>query len=248
MNRKEMRAELRQRQAERKLKEAQQKVAELIAATKRQSHAEPHRNHHMITLGAEYHRGGLRACHAPALLALRSLPLPLYAEALVRLFDADESRTVAELEAMYVLEHHEQLVGEGRRIVLQREIAAYEADCQRWQERQQGVPDSRQWREGRVSMRQAWLVERTCQALAIDARPKHANCGEAHDWLAAHGANLRLKVRAIEEPTYGSGGELPQTDAADEVLGTNGAGQPGASSGSPALENGRNLFGEADDA
>lgn len=194
MNRKDMRAELQQRRADEKLKDAQKKVAELLAATIKAKSTEPHRNHSCIALGAEDYRLDLRACHAPARLALRSMPLPLYVEALDDLFSADESLSVAQLEAKYIIEHDAELKSEGERIVLLREIEAYEAECRSWEEKKGGLIASGKWRDAKVSVKQAWLVERTCQHLRLELRPKLAKRGDAHDWLADQGANLRLKT------------------------------------------------------
>lgn len=41
------------------------------------------------------------------------------------------------------------------------------------------------------------LIRRTVDRLGFDAMPTRLKCGEAHDWLEYHGANLRFRASNV---------------------------------------------------
>jgi hypothetical protein len=70
---------------------------------------------------------------------------------------------------------------------------AYEAECRKFEAWQEAHPDDVGWREKPATKAQWMLIRRTVDRLRLNELPKRITCGEAHDWLESHDANVRFR-------------------------------------------------------
>lgn len=110
---------------------------------------------------------------------------------------------VAAIEAAAVKANAELWGKQGEALILEDASRRYWAEVAGWQTWQAAHPDKRDWRSKPQSRGQAMLVMRTAELLGIDA-PLGMNRGDAHDWLADHGGNQRLRSGDGDAPEQGA--------------------------------------------
>ena len=153
--------------------------------------ARKHENWHARRLAALDMAHGYTGEMASARIYVRSLPFAAYVKALephaVGMRGADNlSIEIAAVRANYDEWHRH-----GEEIVLDRERQAAAADRAAWEDWQKKNPGVTDWRDKPITRRQYFLVSRTAEQLGI-RMPGQMSRGQASDWLAGHGANLRL--------------------------------------------------------
>lgn len=195
------RAELRLMKAERRAEAAAHKIQQLkLEAKTLKRTAAGDRKYHLCTNGAEAYDLGIRAEHAPAMSALKSLSLHDYVARLALVAEKHPLLSAGTLEAQIVLSDDGSLTQAGKRIILQREMTKYFESRETWLARQANLSASEDWKRKLPTTEQRWLIERTCEHRDLN-RPTTRTSGEAHDWLEEHGANLRLKPAKIADST-----------------------------------------------
>ncbi|NIJ15066.1 hypothetical protein [Sphingobium vermicomposti] len=180
---------------------------------------------HRMSLGWLDREAGYTGEMASARVYLRTLPIREYVELLSPYADKmPDSTTNIQMEATAVRDNLDVWTKKGDALLLERAKADYAVECASFDEWERDNPDKGGWR-GQKSTRAQWLLMlRTADALAV-APPKSANRGEAHDWLRAHGGNLRLAAAnrgttddmppALDHPDD-TGAPAPSIDAAQD--------------------------------
>ena len=129
---------------------------------------------------------------------LRELPIRDYVDAL-RSY-AREGMPLIVIEVAAVRANLTDWTARGEQMLLERARIKYEKECASFEAWQQANSGNDDWRRKPATQAQWFLIGRTADALDIDM-PRRLNCGEAYDWLKAHGANLRLRRSGGEENT-----------------------------------------------
>lgn len=172
---------------------AAQNQRELRRLQKQKQAIEHHPDWHKYALGAERYVQGYLGHMAPACAYLWSLPFGEYRDA-IGLVVPLENDTIARIELEAIKDNLADWTSRGEAIILRREADRYWADHDAFGKWQSDHPDHENWRKLPITGRQSWLMERTADALDIDAPPKLSR-GHAHDWLRDQGANLRFQGR-----------------------------------------------------
>lgn len=142
-----------------------------------------------FVLGSQFHGYGLRYTHAPALAGLCALGTPVMLERL-RIVPG-RGRTLGGRLLPGLREGFADLDRIGRVSAFNRGAAAYAERCRRFADREAASVD-RSWRDAPVTRRQRWTILDTTDGLGIEL-PDCQTCGEAADWLSAHGAILKYR-------------------------------------------------------
>lgn len=150
-------------------------------------------------LGADDVHHGFVYEDAEARAWLRDIPLVHYVT-LLESMGAREDEPVAKVELAAVRSHYDTFTRLGQQLMLAREIERYEERHRSFLAWVAENPSRQTWRAHTPKLRQLYLIERTAAALEID-HPVGLNCGEAHDWLAKHGANVRLRLAQSQKGT-----------------------------------------------
>jgi len=161
---------------------------------------------HAIALTAEARRIGFTGEHAEALFHLRSLSLSDYVEAVTPFANAKPEASILSVEYDAVQANFTEWTELGKHQHWDRARCEYEAEVEGFKIWQAENPDRTTWRDKPASKNQYFLIWRTAEHLDIQ-QPLNLKCGEAHDWLDKHDANLRF--RAARTP-----GSDPQLDSA----------------------------------
>ena len=156
----------------------------LVSATK-------HENWHARRLAALDMAHGYTGEMASARIYVRSLQFAAYVKALEPHALVMRGADILSIEVAAVRAKHDEWHRRGEEIVLERERQAADADRTSWEEWQKKNPDSIDWRDKPMTRRQYFLVSRTAEHIGI-RMPGQMSRGQASDWLARHGANLRL--------------------------------------------------------
>lgn len=164
---------------------------ELRRLQKQKQSAEKHPDWHKYRLGAEMHAAGFNGQMSPACAYLNSLSLDEYCDAIAP-FGLRERDTVTELELRAITSNLQDWTAKGGKIILERETKRYWDDHSAFGIWQAEHPRNKQWRSLTPTSRQMFLADRTAEFLEIDP-PVRPSRGEAHEWLDAHGANLRIR-------------------------------------------------------
>lgn len=165
-------------------KERRSVKARLASTTK-------HENWHAHRLAHLDRLAGYSGEMASARIYIRSLPLTEYISALTPFAEQMPNADNLAIEVAAVKANHDDWHNRGEEIVLARARVAAEADHAGWEEWQSKNPTAQHWRDKPMTKGQFFLVSRTADLLSIIA-PAKMTRGEAHDWLSAHGGNLRL--------------------------------------------------------
>lgn len=183
-------------QAEKEAEEAREKLAELRrvarAASGKAAKLTDGRSASAHAIYTPYEEAGFSREHAPALYYLRSLDLERFNAALRPFAEAKPGERLIVLEYDAATANLEEWNRRGEKLYYEKEVRAYERDCQAFARWQTEHPDEKDWRELPATRRQYFLMWRTAIAKDIDY-PRRVKRGVAHDWLVEHGANLRLK-------------------------------------------------------
>lgn len=150
-----------------------------------------HENWHARRLAALDMVHGYTGEMASARIYVRSLPFAAYVKALEPHAMAMRGADNLSVEIAAVRANHDEWHRRGEEIVLERERQAADADRASWEEWQKKNPDAIDWRDKPMTRRQYFLVSRTAEQIGI-RMPSQMSRGQASDWLAGHGANLRL--------------------------------------------------------
>ncbi len=185
-----------QRAAEKEAEEAREKLAELRkaarAASDRAAKLTESRGASAYAIYAPYEEAGFSREHAPALFYLRSLDLERFNAALRPFAEAKPGQRLIVSEYDAITANLEEWNRRGEKLYYEKEVRAYDRDCEGFARWQMEHPDEKDWRELPATRRQYFLMWRTAIAKDIDY-PRRVKRGVAHDWLVEHGANLRLK-------------------------------------------------------
>lgn len=142
----------------------------------------------LATLGAEWSRLGLGYDDCDALRALLDMSILSFLDASAAIVDRERMPlgvVIAELIAI----DHLALSELGVAALHDRLARKYHEDCEQWASQPEHVKQG-DWRLKPPSRGQRMLMIRNAQALNIDL-PGEVTSGEAHDWIAATGGNLR---------------------------------------------------------
>lgn len=185
-----------QREAEKEAEEAREKLAELRkaarAASDKATKLTESRGASAYAVYTPYEEAGFSREHAPALYYLRSLDLERFTAALRPFAEATPGKRLIVIEYDAVTANLEEWNRRGEKLYYEKEVRAYERDCEAFARWQTEHPGEKDWREAPATRRQYFLMWRTAIAKDIDY-PRRVKRGVAHDWLGEHGANLRLK-------------------------------------------------------
>ena len=186
-----------------------------LSAKARLNSSTKHENWHAHRLAHLDRLAGYTGEMASARIYVRSLPFDDYHAALSPFAKSMTKSSILDIEFAAVQHHHEDWQQMGEELVLERERKAAEADLAGWEKFQRENPDSN-WRANAMSRRQYFLIMRTSEQLGIEMPAGRMTRGQAHDWLQAHGANLRLNRDRDEVITNGNataGDEIAQARA-----------------------------------
>ncbi|WP_420606759.1 hypothetical protein [Novosphingopyxis sp.] len=172
-------------EVQRQVREAQRKLSSKIR----------HSLWHNTILSYQLREVGFDGEDGEALYYLKQLDPLTYFEQIKAVIDPSQSLTIVELEYKAVKANHDEWTKSGKRIHFEQERAQYLADCESFRQWEAENPSERSWREKPATRRQYFLIMRTAEKLEVE-KPVRLKCGEAHDWLAEHGANLRLQSEA----------------------------------------------------
>ena len=148
---------------------------------------------HAMALTAEARRVGFNGEHAEALFHLHSLPLSDYVEAVTPFANATPEASIMCVEYDAVQANFTDWTKLGKHKHWDRTRREYEAEVESFKKWQADNPDKTSWRDKPATKNQYFLIWRTAEQLAIQ-QPLNLNCGEAHDWLSKHDANLRFRA------------------------------------------------------
>lgn len=147
----------------------------------------------LATLGAELSRLNLSYDDRDALRAVLAMRLEDFLDAAPQVHDylrMPLGIVVAEMVCTNSLALNEM----GLAVLHQRRSDEYHADCARWNAQSEAVKRGA-WRERPPTRGQRMLILRTVETLGISL-PGKLTRGEAHDWIEAHGGNLRYATEA----------------------------------------------------
>lgn len=190
-------------------RQARSAKARLLATTK----AEGWHRHALAWLDRD---AGYTGEMASARVYLRSLPFADYVKVIAAHATAGGRNIDAEVAA--VAANLEEWTRKGDDLLLDRARRDYAAEVESFRQWEKDNPDRKGWR-GQPSTRLQWFqISRNAERLGLDM-PVRLNRGEAHDWIEAHGGNLRL---AADEPSSDgvAGGFVARSD---NGVGVNGA-------------------------
>lgn len=198
---------LAEREAEKEAAEARAKLASAMkaarAASDKVAKAQDSRSASAYALYAQHEDAGYNGTHASPLFYLRSLDLDRYAATLRPFANAKPGRALIEVEHEAVTANFEEWTRKGQKIYHEKEVRAYEMDCESFERWQAENSDHKGWRDLPATRRQYFLMWRTGMVRDIDY-PKMTKRGEAHDWLKENGANIRLRKGAfLNTPSAG---------------------------------------------
>lgn len=142
-----------------------------------------------FVLGSQFYQFGLRYTHAHALAGLFALGAPAMLKRLANV--PGRRRTLGGRLLPALREGFAHLDRLGRTSSFNRGAAAYRDRCRRFAERE-AASDDRSWRDAPPTRRQRWTILDTAIALGLQP-PAPTTCGEAADWLEAHGAILKYR-------------------------------------------------------
>lgn len=148
---------------------------------------------HAMALTAEARRIGFTGEHAEALFHLHSLKLGDYVEAITSYANEAPSASILSIEFAAVQANLARWTELGKRQHWDMARREYEAEVESFKKWQAENPDSTSWRDKPATKNQYFLIWRTAEQLCIQ-QPLHLKCGEAHDWLNKHDANLRFRA------------------------------------------------------
>lgn len=176
-------AQLKARLAE--LNKERRSVKARLASTTKHENWHAHRLAHLDRLA------GYSGEMASARIYIRSLPLSEYMSELMPFAEQMQGADNLAIEVAAVKANHDDWHNRGEEIVLERARVAAQAEYASWEAWQLKNPTAQHWRDKPMTRGQFFLVSRTADLLSIIA-PAKMTRGEAHDWLSAHGGNLRL--------------------------------------------------------
>lgn len=128
---------------------------------------------------------------ASARVWLRSLPIHDYIAALAPHAEAMPDATNIHVEVAAVRAHHPEWTEKGDALLLDRARRDYADELEGFRVWQRDNPDKKDWRTRPPTSTQLFLISRNATRLGID-EPFNLDRGGAHDWIEAHGGNLRL--------------------------------------------------------
>ncbi len=163
-------------------------------------------NWHAMALTAEARRIGFNGEHAEALFHLRSLSLSDYVEAVTPFANATPEASILCVEYDAVQANLADWTDLGKHKHWNRSRREYEAEAEGFKKWQADNPDETSWRDKPATRNQCFLIWRTAEHLGIQ-QPFNLKCGDAHDWLDKHDANLRFRTARMP-------GSDPQLDTA----------------------------------
>ncbi|QKS00135.1 hypothetical protein F9288_11220 [Sphingomonas sp. CL5.1] len=158
--------------------------ARLLATTKSEQW-------HRMTLGWLDRDAGYTGEMASARVWLRSVPVATYTSILAAYVEIAPNATNIQIEVMAVRDHLDDWTQKGDALLLARARRDYDAECVSFAQWERDNPDKGGWRSQKSTRAQWMLIGRTATALGIEA-PMRLNRGDAHEWLKAHGGNVRL--------------------------------------------------------
>ena len=148
---------------------------------------------HAMALSVEARRKGFTGEHAEALFYLRSLPVSKYLEAINLYISDPASDSVLDGEYAAVEANMLEWTELGKHKHWDRARREYEGEVEGFRKWQAANPDKTAWRDKPATTDQYFLIWRTAEHLEIE-QPRNLKCGDAHDWLAKHDANLRFRL------------------------------------------------------
>ncbi|EZP70385.1 hypothetical protein BV96_03350 [Sphingomonas paucimobilis] len=160
---------------------------------------------HRMSLGWLDREAGYTGEMASARVFLRTLPIRDYIQQISPYAASMPDATNIQMEAAAVRDNLDVWTKRGDALLLERARGDYAAECASFDKWERDNPDKGGWRTQKSTRAQWLLMLRTADALGI-APPRSANRGEAHDWLRAHGGNLRLAAA-----NSGTTGDMPPT-------------------------------------
>ena len=147
---------------------------------------------HAMALSAEARRKGFTGEQAAALFHLHSLPVSEYLET-INLYVSDPALgSVLDVEYAAVEANISEWTELGKHKHWDRARREYEDQIEGFRKWQAENPDQTAWRDKPATTDQYFLIWRTAEHLEIE-QPRNLKCGDAHDWLAKHDANLRFR-------------------------------------------------------
>ncbi|NMW32735.1 hypothetical protein HKD42_11745 [Altererythrobacter sp. RZ02] len=153
---------------------------------------------HAMALTAEARRIGFTGEHAEALFHLRNLSLSDYVEAVTPFANAKAEASILSVEYDAVRANYTDWTELGKHQHWDRARREYEAEVEGFKKWQAENPDKTSWRDKPATKNQYFLIWRTAEHLGIQ-QPLNLKCGEAHDWLDNHDANLRFRAALAAE-------------------------------------------------
>lgn len=128
---------------------------------------------------------------ASARVWLRTLPIHDYIAVLVPHAEAMPDTSNIQIEVAAVRANQTEWTEKGDALLLERARRDYVAELESFRAWQRDNPDKKDWRTRPPTRTQLFLISRNAARLGID-EPFNLDRGGAHDWIEAHGGNLRL--------------------------------------------------------
>ncbi len=128
---------------------------------------------------------------ASARVWLRSLPIHDYIAALAPYAEAMPDASNIQVEVAAVRANQADWTKSGDALLLDRARRDYVTELGSFRAWQRDNPDKKDWRTRPPTRTQLFLISRNAVRLGID-EPFNLDRGGAHDWIEAHGGNLRL--------------------------------------------------------
>lgn len=169
-----------------------------------------HETWHAHRLAYQDRQAGYSGEMAEARYYLRALPADQYVQAILPYADQLSDGGVVDIEVLAVRANMEDWTQKGQALLHERARERYEEECRLFATWTADNPGKKSWRDRPATRAQWMLIRRTVDALDLASVPSRISCGEAHDWLQEHGANVRF--RAVDNE-----GDHPREDVGDDA-------------------------------